>query len=131
MSENASARPLATFEEFWPFYVGQHSKEGTRALHFAGTTAGLAWLLAAAAFRRPHFLVHALVSAYGLAWVGHFFIEKNRPATFTYPLWSLEGDFRMYALMWQGKMSAEIERLRAGASAEKTAAGPRRPDATS
>ena len=111
MSENAPARPLATFEEFWPFYVGQHSKEGTRALHFAGTTAGLAWLLAAAALRRPHFLLHALVSAYGLAWVGHFFIEKNRPATFTYPLWSLRGDLKMYALMWRGKMSAEIESL--------------------
>jgi hypothetical protein len=115
MSESVSTRPLATFEEFWPFYVAQHSKEGTRALHFAGTTAGLAWLLAAAAFRRPHFLLHALVSSYGLAWIGHFFVEKNRPATFTYPLWSLAADFRMYGLMWQRKMSAEVARI-AGAT---------------
>ena len=115
VSENASDRPIATFEEFWPFYVGQHSKEGTRALHFAGTTAGLAWLLAAAAFRRPHFLLHALVSSYGLAWIGHFFVEKNRPATFTYPLWSLAANFRMYGLMWQRKMSAEVARI-AGAT---------------
>jgi len=111
MSENASDRRIATFEEFWPFYVSQHVKEGTRALHFAGTTAGLGWLLAAAAFRRPHFLLHALVSSYGLAWIGHFFVEKNRPATFDYPLWSLLADFRMYGLMWQGKMTAEVSRL--------------------
>ena len=111
MSESASTRRITTFEEFWPFYVSQHSNEGTRALHFAGTTAGLAWLLAAAAFRRPHFLLHALVSSYGLAWIGHFFIEKNRPATFAYPLWSLRGDFKMYGFMWQGKMGGELERL--------------------
>jgi hypothetical protein len=52
-----------------------------------------------------------LLSGYGVAWIGHYFIEKNRPATFTYPVWSFLGDFKMYGLMWQGKMTAEIERL--------------------
>lgn len=111
-------RAIRTFDEFWPFYVGEHSRAATRWLHFAGTTSGLAWLLAAAAFRRPHFLLHALVSSYGLAWIGHFFAEKNRPATFTYPLWSLAGDFKMYGLMWRGKMSAEAARLSSASPAD-------------
>jgi len=49
--------------------------------------------------------------SYGLAWIGHFFIEKNRPATFQYPFWSFVGDFKMYGLMWQGKMTAEAEKV--------------------
>jgi hypothetical protein len=80
---------LTSFEEFWPFYVSQHSRSSTRALHFAGTT---------------------MVLGYGPAWIGHFFFEKNRPATFTYPLWSLRGDFRMYRLMLTGRMAPELDR---------------------
>jgi|SRR5215471_6075752 len=108
---NASGSSFSTFEEFWPFYVSQHSKGGTRALHFAGTTIGLVCVAAAAADRRPAFLVAGLVLSYGLAWIGHFAIEKNRPATFQHPLWSLRGDFRMYGLMWRGRMTGEAARL--------------------
>ena len=106
-----SGSAFASFEEFWPFYVSQHSKAGTRALHFAGTTLGLACAVAALADRRPAFLVPGLVLSYGLAWIGHFVIEKNRPATFQHPLWSLRGDFRMYGLMWRGRMTGEAARL--------------------
>ena len=100
-----------SFEEFWPFYVGEHSKPATRALHFVGTNLGLINLAAAIVLLQPWFLLSGLVSGYAFAWVGHFFIEKNRPATFTYPAWSFRGDFRMLGLMWRGKMTAEVERL--------------------
>jgi hypothetical protein len=100
-----------SLEEFWPFYVSQHRRRGTRALHFAGTTLGFVSLAPAIVTSRPLFVLWGLVAAYGLAWIGHFFIEKNRPATFQYPLWSFLGDMKMYALMWRGGMTAEAERL--------------------
>jgi hypothetical protein len=107
------ARParIATLEEFWPFYVGQHRRRGTRIFHFIGTTVGLLFLVRALATERPLLLLCGVVSAYGLAWMGHFLIEKNNPATFQYPLWSLRSDLKMYGLMWRGKMTAEAERL--------------------
>ena len=69
-------------------------------------------MLAAVLAGRPLLLVGALLAGYGFAWVGHFAIEHNRPATFRYPLWSLRGDLRMYALLWRDRMDAEIERSR-------------------
>lgn len=111
---SGSAGRIASFALFWPFYVSQHSKAATRALHFLGTTLVLAWLAAALACGRPRFLLYGLVGGYGFAWIGHFFVEKNRPATFTYPVWSFLGDFKMYGLMWRGKMAAELLRLGLG-----------------
>jgi len=101
---------LKTFEEFWPFYVSQHSLPITRALHFAGTTMVLAALAIAVLRLSPLWVLAALPLGYGPAWIGHFFFEKNRPATFTYPWWSLRGDFRMWRLMLMGKMGPEVER---------------------
>jgi hypothetical protein len=98
-----------TYEEFWPFYVSQHRNATCRALHFVGTTLVLV-TLALSVIDRAWFLLLAPVAGYGFAWVGHFFFEKNRPATFTHPLWSLRGDFRMYRLMLLGRMRPEIER---------------------
>jgi hypothetical protein len=123
MSRAASpeTRRFGSFEEFWPFYVAEHGRTATRALHFAGTTAGLLLVAGSLWGGKPVLLLAALLVAYGLAWAGHFAIERNRPATFRYPIWSLQGDFRMYGLMWRGRMSSEIERLRAIGSA---AAGP-------
>jgi hypothetical protein len=108
---------IPTFEVFWPFYVSQHSKAGTRLLHFIGTTLGLLIAASAVVTARPFLILWALVAGYGFAFFGHFFIEKNRPATFQYPLWSLRGDFRMYGLMWRGRMGAELERLRLASTA--------------
>jgi len=103
------AARLDSFEEFWPYYVSEHRQPATRALHFAGTTLVLA-SLALAFLVSAWWLAAAPLGGYACAWVGHFFVEKNRPATFTYPLWSLRGDFRMFRLMLLGRMGPELER---------------------
>jgi hypothetical protein len=105
------APPLASFEEFWPYYVSEHWKPATRALHFAGTALVLASLVLAFSVS-AWWLAAAPVFGYAFAWVGHFFVEKNRPATFTHPWWSFRGDFRMFRLMLLGRMGPELERAR-------------------
>jgi hypothetical protein len=104
-------KPLQSYEAFWPFYVSQHLDPTNRKLHALGTSLVLACLGLAAA-DSPRWLLLAPVAGYGFAWIGHFVFEKNRPATFTYPLWSLRGDFRMYRLMLLGRMRPELERAR-------------------
>lgn len=98
-----------SFTEFWPFYVCEHSKAETRVFHFIGTLTIIPLLLSAI-FLNLYLLLLIPISAYGFAWFSHFFIEKNRPATFTYPLWSLLGDFLMFWFMCQGKMKVEVNR---------------------
>ncbi len=100
-----------TFEEFWPFYVQQHAKPLTRWFHFVGTGMALGCLATFAATRKLRFIPMGLVAGYGPAWFSHFFIENNRPATFTYPVWSLQADFKMFAMMLTGRMDAEVERV--------------------
>ena len=100
---------LASYEEFWPFYVSQHRLASTRALHFTGTTLVLAAGVAGV-FVSPWWFLAMPLAGYGFAWLGHFACERNRPATFTYPLWSLRGDFRMYRLMLLRRMGPELER---------------------
>ena len=97
-----------SFEAFWPRYVRDHSLRSTRRLHFAGLALAAPAFLAGLAYDW-RFLVLVPVIGYGFAWYGHFFIERNRPATFEYPLWSLMGDFRMFWLMLRGRMDAEVE----------------------
>ena len=100
---------LSSYEEFWPYYVSEHRAPITRVLHFAGTTLViLSW--AAAVLVDWRWFLAAPLFGYGFAWVGHFFFEHNRPATFTYPGWSLRGDFRMFRLMLLGRMGPELER---------------------
>ena len=101
-----------SLDAFWPFYISQHLKPETRRLHFIGTTSGLACLALALLSRRFGLIPAGLASAYGLAWIGHFFVENNKPATFQYPVLSLRADFRMYLLMWKGEMEKEMARLR-------------------
>jgi hypothetical protein len=100
-----------TFEEFWPYYVGEHRNPTTRALHVLGTHLALAAAALSALTLSLWWLAAAPVLGYGLAWIGHFFFEKNQPATFTHPLWSFRGDLRMIRLTWAGRMGAEVERL--------------------
>ena len=100
-----------SFAEFWPFYVSEHSKPLTRRLHFIGT-ASLFPLTFLALFSNLYFLFLLPVAGYGFAWYAHFHVEKNRPATFQYPLWSLIADFKMFLLMLLGKMDGEVERCR-------------------
>ena len=108
-----SERKYGSFEEFWPFYVSQHSKKPTRTLHFIGSTLALGAVAAAVVTRRPALLLGAPRAGYGAAWVSHFFVEKNKPATFTYPLWSLMGDARMWWKTANGEMDAEADRVAA------------------
>jgi len=83
-----AAPRIETYKDFWPFYLRQHSKPATRAVHFLGTGLATASLAALIATGNLRFGLVALFAGYGPAWLGHFFIEKNRPATFTYPVWS-------------------------------------------
>lgn len=109
--EGENPTRFRTFREFWPFYVSEHGKPGTRLLHAAGSTVGLAFVTAAVIRARPIYVLYALLAGYGFAWLGHFVIEKNRPATFRYPLWSFLGDWKMYGLLLRGKMDSEAARL--------------------
>ena len=93
-----------SFEDFYPFYLTEHSRSGTRRLHFTGTLLVLLTLAYAVATQRWGFLILVPLFGYGFAWVGHFAVEKNRPATFQHPLYSLAGDFRMFADMTRGRV---------------------------
>lgn len=104
-----------TFAEFWPFYVCEHSLPACRALHFVGSTLALV-IVAAGIFYNLWLLLAVPVVGYGFAWFGHFVIEKNRPATFKYPLWSLVADWKMWALMLTGRMAAEVEKAKSAVS---------------
>jgi len=106
-----SEERIRTFEEFWPYYVGEHSKKTTRIFHFAGTTFAVGALAAGVLLRKRWLVALAPVAGYGPAWFSHFFIEKNKPATFKYPLWSLKADFIMWSKMLSGTMDAEVERV--------------------
>ena len=102
---------IETFEQFWDFYVGEHRKKSTRILHFIGTTAAVGCLAGGLLTKRRWLLLVAPVCGYGPAWFSHFFIEKNKPATFTYPLWSLQADFVMWWKTLSGQMQAEVDRV--------------------
>lgn len=99
-----------TFAEFWPFYLREHSKPATRALHYVGTSLVVALAGYALLMGEWLWLIALPLAGYFFAWLAHFTIEKNRPATFTYPLWSLFADFRMWWLWLSGGLKAELER---------------------
>jgi len=106
-----SEKRIETWDEFWPFYVLEHSLPACRALHFIGSSLSLV-VLAAGIFVNPWLLLAAPIVGYGFAWIGHFFIEKNKPASFKYPLWSFLADWKMWALMLTGRMGGEVRKAK-------------------
>lgn len=100
-----------SFEQFWPYYLGEHKLITCRSLHYIGTVGSFVVLILLIATQQWSWLPLVLVAGYGPAWIGHFFIEKNRPATFTYPWWSLLGDYKMFYMAVRGEIRAELSRL--------------------
>ena len=99
-----STAQYRSFAEFYPYYLGEHSNPTCRRLHFVGTSLVIALLAYTIGSGKWLLLLAVPVFGYGFAWVGHFFFEKNRPATFTYPLYSLAGDFVMFRDILLGKL---------------------------
>lgn len=101
---------IKAYSEFWFFYLQEHSNATNRTLHFIGTT--LVLILASLALTTGNYNIFWLcpIAGYAFAWVGHFKIEHNRPATFKYPFWSIISDFKMYFYFLTGKLNSEIEK---------------------
>jgi hypothetical protein len=127
MADRPAPQRFDSFEDFWPHYVREHSKKLTRQLHFVGTTAALACIAAGVLGKRRYFLLAPLMG-YGGAWFSHFFVEKNRPATFTHPLWSLWGDLVMWRKMIAGTMDAEVDRAMTHSEPDGSGADEKRSD---
>ena len=101
---SSTSPTFRSFEEFYPYYLEEHSNRTNRRLHFVGTSIGLVLLLTAIFTFNPLWVLAALVVGYGFAWVGHFFFEHNKPATFKYPWMSYKGDWRMWWETLTGKI---------------------------
>ena len=110
-STTAETPRLDSYDEFWPHYMRAHRKPWNRWMHFTGTLLALLCIVAAIVLRRPLLLLAAPVIGYGFAWIGHFGIEGNTPATFGHPVWSMRSDFLMVFLMLTGRMGRELRRL--------------------
>lgn len=110
MAENT--RKIKSYREFWDFYVREHLQPMTRLLHFVGTALGmvlLAWFIKNGTW---HYFPLCFVVGYAFSWFSHFFIEKNKPASFQYPFWSFISDYKMMFYMLTGRMNAEVERVK-------------------
>jgi hypothetical protein len=103
MSADAAGK-FQRFADFYPFYLGEHVNRTCRRLHFAGTSLGLVCFVMALTTLNAWWVLGGLFCGYAFAWAGHFFFEKNRPATFKYPFYSFAGDWVMYAQIWAGKI---------------------------
>jgi hypothetical protein len=103
------SKEITTYQAFWPYYLREHSKATTRAWHYVGTSLALALLVYAIVSQKWVFIGAAVISGYFFAWVSHGAFEKNKPATFTYPLWSLYSDFKMLFCFLTGRMNTELK----------------------
>lgn len=100
-----------TFSEFWPFYLMEHTHPHNRKLHFVGTTLALLALTIGISVGPTWIAWCAPIFGYLFAWIGHFFVQKNKPATFKYPFWSLMGDFKLYYMTITGRIQDEYRKL--------------------
>lgn len=105
---------LSRYRDFWPHYLAEHRQRLTRRLHLAGTALALGLLAVGPLLGLWWLLPTALVAGYGFAWIAHVFVERNRPATFSYPFWSLVSDLRMLVLWLGGELEGELRRHRLG-----------------
>jgi hypothetical protein len=96
---------FSSFREFYPYYLGEHTSRRCRRLHFIGSWLVIAWIIVAIATRNSWWLIAVPLCGYGFAWFGHYVYEKNRPATFRHPLYSLLGDWVMFGQALMGKVS--------------------------
>lgn len=96
---------FTNFKDFYPFYLSEHENVTCRRLHFIGSLLVLAILVTAIMTQTWALLFLLPIAGYGFAWVGHFFFEHNKPATFKYPLYSLIGDWVMFADILRGRVS--------------------------
>ena len=103
-SEERAPPRYASFREFYPFYLGEHANRTSRRLHVCGTLLALALAATALTTGRLALLWAVPIAGYAFAWVGHYFFEKNTPATFTHPLYSLRGDFTMMYEVLTGRI---------------------------
>jgi len=101
---------IKSYSEFYSYYLKEHSNTTCRILHFIGTTLVFVFAIAAIYLSRPILWWLVPLAGYGFAWFGHYFYEKNKPATFKYPLWSLVSDFKMYFHLVLGKISFDNSR---------------------
>ncbi|MGB3455449.1 MAG: DUF962 domain-containing protein [Litorimonas sp.] len=103
-------KTIETYAEFWPYYLREHSRSATRAWHYLGTAIAITVLAFVVISGRWLFLPLVLVSGYFFAWMSHGLVERNKPATFTYPLWSLASDFKMLFHFLTGTMGRELRK---------------------
>jgi hypothetical protein len=105
----AEDRKFNSYDEFFTFYLQQHSDPRNRRLHAIGTTLGIAVVVGAFVLGHPWYALLFFPIGYGFAWTGHFGLEKNKPATFGHPFWSFISDFRMLGLMFTGRLAARMK----------------------
>lgn len=105
------SRDFKSFDDFWPYYLNEHSHVHCRLLHFMGTTSAITFAFVAVLSRHPVWFIYAAVVGYGFAWWSHYTYEKNRPATFKHPFLSFLGDIKMFWMMYQGTLDSELDRL--------------------
>lgn len=101
---------IETYRDFWPYYLREHARPQTRAIHFFGTGLAVLSLAGLVASGNVWFLPLVLIAGYAPAWTAHFFVERNRPATFRYPVWSLISDFRMAFTWLTGRLGGELSK---------------------